>query len=257
MIKENPYHILELEAGASEEDVKSAYRRLAMLWHPDKNQGDKLAEERFKKIAQAYSDITSGNVTSAAMPEFDFETGESFSDLFDRYFSKNYSRPKTYTVEIPITLDEAFTGVTKYVNIDGKRYSIDVPLGVINNYVLKVKLKIDGTNVSTVVATVKVLPHMFLKRMDSDIHTTAIIDLYTAILGGDAEMTLFGETLIMHIMPETQNGKLLRLKGKGMTLCNGNGARGDLYVSLKINIPVNLKEEEVLLFEQLRALRDK
>ncbi len=82
-----------------------------MLWHPDKNQGDKLAEERFKKIAQAYSDITSGNVTSAAMPEFDFDTGESFSDLFDRYFSKTYSRPKTYTVEIPITLDEAFTGI--------------------------------------------------------------------------------------------------------------------------------------------------
>ena len=53
-MKENLYEVLELEKNASENDIKKAYRRLAREFHPDKNDGDKWKEERFKKISQAY-----------------------------------------------------------------------------------------------------------------------------------------------------------------------------------------------------------
>lgn len=57
----NYYVILELTPGASDTDIKQAYRRLAMKYHPDRTDGDKAAEEKFKQVKEAYEKLSSGN----------------------------------------------------------------------------------------------------------------------------------------------------------------------------------------------------
>src|ERR1700733_13665259 len=101
MTKSDYYELLGVPKNASAEDLKKAYRKLAMQWHPDKNPGDKNAEHKFKEISEAYQ-VLSDYDTRAAYDRFghaafqqggqggfggfDFATG--FADIFDEMFGE-------------------------------------------------------------------------------------------------------------------------------------------------------------------------
>lgn len=74
MAKRDFYDILEIQKGASTDEIKKAYRKMAIKYHPDKNPGDKAAEEKFKEAAEAYEILSSpekSNVTiNTVMPEW-------------------------------------------------------------------------------------------------------------------------------------------------------------------------------------------
>ncbi|HBW79688.1 MAG TPA: molecular chaperone DnaJ, partial [Sphingobacterium sp.] len=78
----------------------------------------------------------------------------------------------------------------------------------------------------------------------NDLYTTLDIDLYTAILGGEATLDTFGGKVKLKIKAESQNGAKMRLKGKGFPLYRKEGEFGDLYVTLNIQMPNNLSAEE-------------
>src|SRR5215475_12288339 len=65
MAKRDYYEVLGLEKGASEEEIKKAYRKLAVKYHPDKNPGDKTAEEKFKEIGEAYEALSDPQTRAA------------------------------------------------------------------------------------------------------------------------------------------------------------------------------------------------
>src|SRR5664280_1513299 len=104
MAKKDFYEVLGLEKGASEDQIKKAFRKLAIKYHPDKNQGDKEAEEKFKEINEAYqvlsdpqkkaqydqygnADFGAGSYDSGFNGEgFDFSDLGGFGDIFDSFF---------------------------------------------------------------------------------------------------------------------------------------------------------------------------
>jgi molecular chaperone DnaJ len=133
------YGVLGVDRAASDEEIKKAYRRLAREFHPDANGGDKVAEDRFKEIAQAYEVLsdpdrrrqydTFGQVGAGPGPgDFGSMFSGGFGDLFDAFFgqagfgqagSRQAGRPAGSDVEVEIELDlaEVVEGVTKTLSL--------------------------------------------------------------------------------------------------------------------------------------------
>jgi DnaJ-class molecular chaperone len=101
---------------------------------------------------------------------------------------------------------------------------------------------------------VRVLPHKVFERKGDDLYAEVSVPLATAVLGGEARVPTLDGNLSLKIPPETQNGKLFRLVGKGMPQL-GNANHGNMFAKVNVVLPINLTEEERRLFERLRSLR--
>jgi molecular chaperone DnaJ len=99
-----------------------------------------------------------------------------------------------------------------------------------------------------------VLPHKLFERKGDDLYSEVSVPLATAILGGEVRLPALNGNLSLRIPPETQNGKVFRLAGKGMPQL-GNDKHGNMFAKVKVVLPTNLTEEEKKLFERLRSLR--
>lgn len=143
MAKKDYYEILGLQKGASEEDIKKAFRKLAIQYHPDKNKGDKEAEEKFKEINEAYQVLTdpekkaqydqfgttdfNGGFGAGFDGGFDFTDMGGFGDIFDSFFGGGFSGRRRRTgpekgadieYSINLTFEEAVFGVEKEITIN-------------------------------------------------------------------------------------------------------------------------------------------
>ncbi|BBU97558.1 molecular chaperone DnaJ [Providencia rettgeri] len=138
MAKRDFYEVLGLERNASDKDIKRAYKRLAMKHHPDRNQGDKGSEDKFKEIKEAY-EVLSDEQKRAAYDQYGhaaFEQGgmgggggfggADFSDIFGDVFGDIFgggrrqqrpSRGSDLQYNMELTLEEAVRGVTKEIRI--------------------------------------------------------------------------------------------------------------------------------------------
>jgi curved DNA-binding protein len=103
---------------------------------------------------------------------------------------------------------------------------------------------------------VKITSHPRFERDGDNLLCDLPVDLYTAILGGKAELRTLKGIIKVDIPPEAENGKMLRLKGMGMPVYGQPGKFGDLYAKISVKIPQNLTAEEVKLFKKLQRLRD-
>ncbi|MGB5926076.1 MAG: DnaJ C-terminal domain-containing protein [Dehalococcoidia bacterium] len=101
---------------------------------------------------------------------------------------------------------------------------------------------------------VKTLPHKLFERKGDDLHTEVSVPLATAMLGGEVKLPTLNGNLSLKIPPETQNGRVFRMAGKGMPQL-GNSKYGNMFAKVKVVLPTNLTEEEKKLFERLRSLR--
>jgi len=101
---------------------------------------------------------------------------------------------------------------------------------------------------------VKVLPHKLFERKGDDLYTEVSVPLATVMLGGEVGLPTLNGNLSLKIPPETQNGKVFRLAGKGMPVLS-NANYGNMFAKVKVVLPTNLTEEEKKLFERLRSLR--
>ena len=103
--------------------------------------------------------------------------------------------------------------------------------------------------------TVLVRKHPDFERKGNDLFSETHIDLYTAVLGGKASIHTLTGKLTIDIPEETQNDKLLRLRGKGMPYYSNPNQHGDLYVRIKVDIPTRLNDQEKKLFKELTMIR--
>jgi len=248
------YSILDLDKSATVDDIKKSYRKLAMQFHPDKNQGDSLAEERFKEIAEAYE--TLGNTDKKKKYDasqfrnkqsvngnwggYSYEDimedlkGTGFSEAFDRHFSESgNTRGSDIQVELNITLEDVYKGCTrqfsyfeKTINGNSATQSVSVQIkrGIAHEQKLRIKGKgnpsIYGGVSGDLLVTIRVLPNSLFKRTGNDIFYLVDIDLYTAVLGGEIYIpAVIGINRIKVKVPElTKQGQLLKLKSKGMPI---------------------------------------
>jgi molecular chaperone DnaJ len=315
MAAKDYYQTLGVKRDASAKEIRQAYRRLARKLHPDVNPGDKTTESRFKEVNAAYEVLSDAakrkkydrygehwehaDEIEAAQRQggglrwqtggrsFSFDTdNEGLGGIFDSLFrgfggGRRATRPRPQVAEVPVelTLEEAYQGVTRSLQLAGaepcptcggsgqvasalchicqgqgvvakpRRIEAKIPAGVHDGS----RVHIGGGGLGDVYLRVAVRSHPRFERRGTDLHTEVSVPLLDAVLGGEARVkTLKGEVALT-IPPLTQNGKVFRLAGLGMPHLNGSG-KGSLYAKVKVVLPEKLSEREEKLFEELRKL---
>jgi len=135
-IKRDYYEILGLRRTASAEEVKRAYRKLALQFHPDRNPGDPAAESRFKEINEAYEVLsdgekrqrydTFGHAGTQGIPGFDFSGFGGINDIFDMFFGGAATGQRTRTgprpgadlqIELTLSFEDSVFGATRELTV--------------------------------------------------------------------------------------------------------------------------------------------
>ena len=140
-----------------------------------------------------------------------------------------------------------------------KRIQVKIPPGVDNGSRIRVAGEgqpgTGGGPRGDLFLVITVKPDPLYERKGDDLYLDCEVDLVTAMLGGEAQVPLpDGRKLVLTVPPETQNGRVFRLAGKGMPRLREIGS-GNLFARVKVVLPVPLSEEERDLFEQLARLR--
>jgi len=160
-----------------------------------------------------------------------------------------------YQAELHLPLAEAAKTHQQVLTVNGKKIRITIPAGVADGQVIKLKGHgapgVNGGPSGDLYITFIVQDDPRFRRDGNDLYATAAIDLYTAILGGEATVDTLDGKVKLKVKPGTQNGTTMRLKGKGFPVYKHDDQHGDLYVTLEVKLPTNLSEEEKELFRQL------
>jgi curved DNA-binding protein len=330
------YKILGVPRTASQADIKKAFRKLAQKHHPDRNPGDKTAEQRFKDVNEANAVLsdaekrkaydtlganweaysragaTAGaggaagqNPFGAGGPfagfggggsgqqgnvRYEFRTSpgaEGFSDFFRMFFggdaadatatrsgrrqsggggtsfadilaglgldddgtSRGGTRGSTarqtaglpaIEAEAEITLEEAFHGTKRLLDVDGKRLEVTIPAGVSTGS--RIKLSGQGPDGRDLVVVTKVRTHPIFVRTGADLERDLPITLREALLGAEVAVGTLKGRVLLKIPAGTQNGRTFRLTGQGMPRFRGEG-HGDLRVKVRVVLPTNLSDD--------------
>ena len=267
------YSTLGINKGADAEEIKKAYRGLAMKHHPDRG-GDSA---QFQKIQQAYATLSDDQKRqeydfSQQNPggnQFHFHTGNNpFGDVFNQFgfggpFGFQQRRPQNSTVAITIeiTLEEAFTGKTLDAEIqlsNGKKklINVEIPAGVDTNSQIRYQAMgedtIPGMPPGDLIINIRIRPHAIFKRENNNLIFEKSLSVWDAILGTDITFhTLDGRQLSVAVPPGSQPETMMMCKNEGMRDVH-NGQRGNLYVKLKIQIPKNLTDAQIQKIVELR-----
>ena len=189
---------------------------------------------------------------------------EDFSDFFSDLFGGRTGRTRTrsskfkgqdYTSELRISLKDAATTHKQTLTVNGKQIRITIPAGISNGQQIKLKGQggpgANGGPNGDLYITFNLLDDPNFKRLNNDLNTTAEIDLYTAVLGGEVMVNTLDGKVKLKVNPGTQNGTKVRLKGKGFPIYKREGEHGDLFVTYQVKIPTHLSEKQRNLFKQL------
>ena len=295
------YRTLGVDKKATADDIKKAYRKLAVKYHPDKNSGDKTAEGKFKELNEAYEvlkdpekrkkyDKLGSNWKQYQDAGFDPFTerhprgssgggyyqfqgdisdvfgNSGFSDFFESFFGGGRRKQEGFegfnqdfrgndlTGEISITLPEAFHGTERLVDLGSERIRLKIKPGVYNGQKLRIKGKGEKRTrgkSGNLYLTIKILPNATYERKGNDLYLNVHVDMFTAMLGGKKEINTLSGKVSVNIPELTQNGKVLRLKGKGMPVY-GKTNHGDLFVKILVELPKHLNQEQRELLKKLK-----
>lgn len=349
MSKRDYYDVLGISRDAGESEIKKAYRKLAMKYHPDRNAGDSKAEERFKEAKEAYEILSDSN-KRAAYDQYGHAGvdasgagagaqgfGEAFSDIFSDIFGmrgggggrSNVYRGADLRYNLEITLEQAARGAETKIRIptmvacdachgtgaepgtspvtcatcgghgqvrmqqgffsiqqtcpkchgsgkiistpcsscygaarikQHKTLAVKIPVGVDEGDRIRIagegEAGINGGPPGDLYVVIHLSSHPVFQRDGNDLHCEIPISFATAALGGEIEVpTLEGHARIK-ISPETQTGKIFRLRGKGIKSVRSH-APGDLLCHVVVETPVNLTSRQKELLQELEDLSQK
>ena len=184
--------------------------------------------------------------------------GGAFSDFFQTIFGMGgrqsaRSQPQGYQQEIEITLEEAYKGTTRLFESNGKQKRVRIPGGVRTGS--KVRVAGAGPNGLDLYLIVQVDEDSRFERRGNDLHTTANVDVFTAILGGDADVETFDGRIKLNIPAGTQPEQVFRLAGRGMPHVRDQKDKGDLFVKIKVQIPKYLSSKQRELLEEVSKIK--
>jgi DnaJ-class molecular chaperone len=275
------YRTLGVSRGASHDEIRGAYRKLAKEFHPDRNPGNTDAEEKFKRVSAAFDilgdpekrkkydagQIDGGGRETPGGFYGDgrygrHKPGDDFSDLFGDMFGRSAGggfnmRGMDYRYHLEIDFLEAVNGIKKRVLLpEGETLDINVPSGVIQGQVLRLKSK-GGPGVGRgqpgdALIELKIRTHPYFEREGDDIILDLPITVDEAILGGKVEAPTIDGRVSLTIPKGASSGQLLRLRGKGVKNAQ-SGNLGDQLVKLRIVLPQRLDSSLIEFFEKWRA----
>lgn len=281
--KRDFYEILGVSKSATQDEIKKAYRKLALQFHPDKNKAAD-AEAKFKEINEAY-EILSNTEKRAAYDQFGhaafdpaagmggnpfaggyqqgpftytyssggnpfgqagfgFDASDPF-EIFEQFFGGGFSRqPHKPRYSLNVSFRDAALGAEKKVTIDGKEHTIKIPAGANDG----TRLRFDDFDVS-----LNVTPDPKFQRDGYDLFVDQQIDFPTAALGGTIEVETLTNKLKLKIKAGTQSHTLVRIRGEGVQHVRERG-KGDLYVRLMVKVPTKLNKEQKQVIEKLKSV---
>ena len=156
-------------------------------------------------------------------------------------------------VTVEVTLEEAYRGATRMLQTeDGTRMEVNIPRGVKTGSRVRMR---GGAGGQDIYLKISVTPDSRFTREENDLRVAVPVDLYTAVLGGEAQVPTLDRAVVLTIPAGTPNGKTFRLRGLGMPDLKNPDQRGDLYAVVEVQLPGPLSAEEKRLFEELRKLR--
>ncbi len=286
------YKVLGVDKKASADDIKKAYRKLAVKYHPDKNPGDKKAEDQFKEIneandvlgdpvkrkkydelgsnwqqyAQQWNDQDGAGSRSQRSRQRTGNDDSMFSDFFESIFgfgdqrrSNVQRKGEDQQAEATISLMEAFHGTSRQVNLNDHKLKLNLKPGIVSGQVLKMKEKggpgRNGGPAGDLYITVNISPDGKYERKGNDLYCEEPLNVFTAMLGGKEPVQTIDKTVSITIPPATDSNKTFRLKGMGMPDYKDPTIRGDLYVKMVINVPKDLTPEEKEILEKIAKNR--
>jgi curved DNA-binding protein len=216
-----------------------------------------------------YTSGRGGQGRTMSEEEFGAMFNEEGSDLFETIFgqqggSRRGKRSRAvkgddFEAETTLTLEEAYHGSARLLTVNDQTIKITIKPGILDQHILRVEGKgshgVNGGPNGDLYMTVRIAPHEEFQRTGNDLSCERSVDLYTAVLGGKARIKTLKGTVDVDIPAQTPNGKILRLLGLGMPVYGTKGEFGNLYITITLQLPENLREEELELFRQLSALR--
>jgi DnaJ-class molecular chaperone len=150
------------------------------------------------------------------------------------------ARPQPIEVTAELSLEEAFHGTSRIVEIDGKRLEVTIPRGAATGS--RIRLTGKGPGGGDLIVATKVKPHPVFTRRGDDLEREVPITLREALLGGEIPVGTLKGRVLLKVPPETQSGRTFRLKGQGMPRFKGDGT-GDLFVRIRHVLPTDLSDE--------------
>ena len=279
MVAPNPqdhWAALGLEPGANQQALKQAFRRLARRWHPDLNANDPIAEERFKRINEAYAVLTDPRrrqawETSEPSEEEDrFAAGfPDFDEYLAALFGKRYEpEPAAWPATTPppppapvqfqgdfesivkLSPDQALEGSTVQVSLpDGLTLEVQTPPEAGDGWRLRLEGVAPGGGDHFLLLQV---------RTADDLRIDGLRVLYRlnlpapqGALGAQAVVPTLAGPVRLRVPPGTSSGQLLRLRGRGL---ERNGRSGDQIVEVRLVVPETCSDAEVALYRRLAEL---
>ncbi|MEM1125803.1 MAG: J domain-containing protein [Bacteroidota bacterium] len=280
------YKTLGVPEGASEREIKKAYRKLAKQYHPDHNPDDPKAEERFKEVQEAYDVLSKpkqrrqydamrknpfgfgdggyarrpGGGSSVRMEDLFGDGprgGGSFGDLFSSFFAGGEAAgPRAPRLDLETTMrisfDRALRGGKTTVTLpDGDTIRLTIPKGAADG--LRVRLRgrghegPDGQR-GDLYVTFEVKPHARFRRDGLNLHVQEQVGALDAILGTVRTITNgYGQQIKLAVPHGTQPGEKFRLRGQGVQT---DTDRGDLIVEVDVHIPRHLSDDDRAILQQ-------
>jgi len=287
--KTDYYDILGVSKSASAEEIKKAYRKQALEWHPDRHKDDKeAAEKRFKEINEAYQVLSNpqkrtafdqygsaafspgggpggmgGNPfaggfggqsgpftytyqTGGENPFGNTDFGDPF-DIFESFFGGGNPFGRAQRQQVPrysigLTFIEAVKGVSKEVDVGGKRRKIKIPAGIYEGATI---------DFGDFRLSVNIKPDKLFERQDDDIYVSVAIPFSLAVLGGEIKIPTIENEIKIRIRPGTQSGTMMRLREQGVPHLHSHG-KGDEYVRINVVIPEKLNHEQKNIIEEMK-----
>jgi len=243
----NAYDVLGISSDASSSDIKKAYRKLAMDYHPDRN-SSKEAENKFKQVSEAY-DILSSNQkraehdaqlhmrnnrhTSRGDPIFDhfFRNGGfgGFEDIFGPGGFQQRPYMERASASVALTLEEAFHGARRVFTIDNRQVEVHIPSGVTDGQQLSVRVD----NRLHLSVQIRLRPHNVFVREGDDLYCKIEVPLVTAVSGGDIQVPGITGPIRLKIPKMVNSHTRLRVKNSGM---KRGEHRGSTYYEIKLRL---------------------
>ena len=247
----NYYEILGIEKNASQQDIKRAYRKLAMQHHPDRG-GD---EEYFQQIQTAYDVLGDPEKKSQYdNPRGFYSQQQNFDDILDQYFTQFdlRSQMRRSRISMQLSLEDVARGGPRIIQLDNKSgvfpVEITVPQGIEDGEVVRYpRLMPNNTDL---VIEFRVKPHPEWQRQGLDLWCEKQLNFWQLITGTETTVTdLLGTSYNLKVPKKTDPASTLRLKGKGLQR-NGLQA-GDIYVKISATMPDHIPESIVDILNNL------
>jgi len=273
------YELLGIKKGASDSEIKTAYRKQALKWHPDRNKSPE-ALGKIKEINKAYEVLSDtkkremydqygkdgferggyGSHSQAGQQQsstYSWGQGQSPfgnadfggidpSEIFEQFFgfggSGGRARKRRDVYQMELSFQEAVRGTAKETVIQGKNHTIKIPAGVDDG----MKIRFEEFDV-----LVRVRPDARFRREGQDVYIEKKISFPLAALGGELTVDTLEAPVTLRVRPGTKSGTTVRLRNHGIVYPQ-QSRKGDLYVIYTIEVPERMSSRSKKLLEELQ-----